>query len=94
MLGTSYSFNVTNINKLFLLANRIEIQIEYFEKDGGIFTKVLEMIVSAKDVPLTQTFHEESSLEEVGMRSACVCSCSLSLEKRKIIPNSNSCSVS
>ena len=43
----------------------IEIQIDYFEKEGGILTKVLDTVVSAKDVPLSQTFQEDKSLAEV-----------------------------
>ena len=49
----------------YLITCSIEIQIEYFEKDSGIVTKVLEKIVSAKDVPLSQTFQEDKCLAEV-----------------------------
>ena len=47
----------------------IEIQVDYFEREGGILTKVLETMVSAKDVPLSQTFQEDKSLAEVNSSS-------------------------
>ena len=46
-----------------------EIQVDYFEREGGILTKVLETVVSAKDVPLSQTFQEDKSLAEVNSSS-------------------------
>ena len=61
--------NIIVVNTFFLsllsLIHSIEIQVDYFEKDGGILTKVLETVVSAGDVPLSQTFQEDKSLAEV-----------------------------
>ncbi len=50
---------------LSLSIHSIEIQVDYFERDEGILTKVLETVVSANDVPLSQTFQEDKSLAEV-----------------------------
>ena len=47
------------------MIHSIEIQVDYFEKDSGILTKVLETVVSASDVPLSQTFQEDKCLAEV-----------------------------
>ena len=59
------------IPSTFFLVCSIEIQIDYFEKEGGIFTKVFETVISAKDVPLSQSFLEEKALAEVNTEDNC-----------------------
>ena len=56
---------------LSLSVHSIEMQVDYFEKEGGILTKVLETVVSAKDVPLSQTFQEDKYLAEVYKQLKC-----------------------
>ena len=43
----------------------IEIQVDYFEREDGVLTKVFETVLSAKNVPLSQTLQEAKCLAKV-----------------------------
>lgn len=44
---------------------RIEIDVEYYEKEDGVVSKVAEFLIVAKDVPLSDTIMATSVLAEV-----------------------------
>ena len=46
--------------------------MEYFEKEDGIFTKLFETLISAKDVPLSEALLEDESLAKVYHICACL----------------------
>lgn len=49
---------------------RIEIEVEFYEKEGGIVTKVESLVISAKDAPLKEVFMEIPSLSKVSCMHA------------------------
>ena len=44
---------------------RIELEVEYFEREKEMLTKVCSVVVIARDVPLQNVFLESSVLAEV-----------------------------
>ena len=42
----------------YIMSPRLEIEVAYYEKQGGVLQKIAEMLVTAEDMPLSRTFME------------------------------------
>ena len=54
---------------VYTAACRIEIEVEYYEPEGILLTKVDSSVIIAKDAPLLDIFMNSATLSEVNMVS-------------------------